>query len=253
MSSRHVTRSCWVTFTELHPKANMAATSAAASNNIQSQKPSSRNLQAWGAPVRFDNFPGEATPIFFTTWPRNSSSQRQTWMLRGRKKRRDLNFISFLTLRFLFLEDEFQERTLFRLLSHLARHDLGSRNRIGKMYVRFEDLRIYCGNYVPNFETLDAKIANASKKVLVASDFIKKVLIEDQKAQNETRFLRGRQIAFMIYDYFGVTGTGESIFELPDLMNVSLRGVNVQEFNMEWSEVLLSMEKTPRTTLISND
>ena len=30
--------------------------------------------------------------------------------------------------------------------------------------------------------------------------------LEEEKAQKEDRFLRGRQIAFMIYDYFRVTG-----------------------------------------------
>ena len=30
--------------------------------------------------------------------------------------------------------------------------------------------------------------------------------LEEQKALKEDRFLRGRQIAFMIYDYFRVTG-----------------------------------------------
>ena len=33
-----------------------------------------------------------------------------------------------------------------------------------------------------------------------------KFRLEEQKAQKEDRFLRGRQIAFMIYDYFRVPG-----------------------------------------------
>ena len=56
-----------------------------------------------------------------------------------------------------------------------------------------------------NFETLDAKIGNALKKTLATSNFRKKVFIEEQKAQNENRFLRGRQIAIIIYDCFRVT------------------------------------------------
>ena len=66
------------------------------------------------------------------------------------------------------------------------------------------------GHHLPNFETRDAKIANALKKMLAASDFRKKVFFEEQKAQNEHRFLRGRQIACMVYDFFSVTGTGDS-------------------------------------------
>ena len=49
--------------------------------------------------------------------------------------------------------------------------------------------------------------------------------MEDQKAQKEDWFLRGRQIAYMIYEYFRVTGTHESIFDFSDLMGVTVRGM----------------------------
>ena len=67
--------------------------------------------------------------------------------------------------------------------------------------------RSVCGKNFPNFEMLDAKIASALNKIIQNSQFKKKVSLEEQKAQKEDRFLRGRQIAFMIYDYFRVTGT----------------------------------------------
>ena len=53
---------------------------------------------------------------------------------------------------------------------------------------------------------LDARIASALNKVIQNSHFKKKVSLEEQKAQKEDRFLRGRQIAYMIHDYFRVTG-----------------------------------------------
>ena len=52
---------------------------------------------------------------------------------------------------------------------------------------------------------LDAKIASALNKIIQSSQFKKKVSLAEQKAQEEDRFLRGRQIAFMIYEYFRVT------------------------------------------------
>ena len=55
------------------------------------------------------------------------------------------------------------------------------------------------GYNFPNFEMLDARIASALNKII-----LKKVSLEEQKAQKEDPFLRGRQIAFMIYDYFRV-------------------------------------------------
>ena len=60
-----------------------------------------------------------------------------------------------------------------------------------------------------NLEKVGAKVANSWKKFLVANDIGKKVFVEELKAQNENRFLRGRRIAFMIYDNFRITGTGE--------------------------------------------
>ena len=37
------------------------------------------------------------------------------------------------------------------------------------------------------------------------------VSLEEQKAQKEYRFLRGRQIAYLIYEYFRVTGANDSV------------------------------------------
>ena len=57
----------------------------------------------------------------------------------------------------------------------------------------------------------DAKIASALNKIIQNSQFKKKVSLEEQKAQKEDRFLRGRQIAFMIHDYFRVTGGHDTV------------------------------------------
>ena len=64
--------------------------------------------------------------------------------------------------------------------------------------------RSVAGKNFPNFEMLDAKIASALNKIIQTHTLKKKVSLEEQKAQKEDRFLRGRQIAFIIYDYFRV-------------------------------------------------
>ena len=48
---------------------------------------------------------------------------------------------------------------------------------------------------VPNLGLLDARIASALNKIIQNSYFKKKVSLEEQQAQKEDRFLRGRQIA----------------------------------------------------------
>ena len=66
--------------------------------------------------------------------------------------------------------------------------------------------RSVTGTHGPDFELLDARIASALNKIIQNTRFKKKVSLEEMKAQKEDRFLRGRQIAYLIYEYFRVTG-----------------------------------------------
>ena len=38
-------------------------------------------------------------------------------------------------------------------------------------------------------------------------------LVKEQKAQQDNRFVKGRQIAYMIYDHFKINGTGEALLD----------------------------------------
>ena len=69
--------------------------------------------------------------------------------------------------------------------------------------------------------------------------------MEKQKAQKEDRFLRGRQIAYLIYEYFRVSGANDSVENYADLFTIALRNDDIQEFDSEWDEILLSMTKIP--------
>ena len=51
----------------------------------------------------------------------------------------------------------------------------------------------------------------------------KKVSLEEMKAHKEDRFLRERQIAYLIYEYFRVTGANDSVENCADLFTVVLR------------------------------
>ena len=74
---------------------------------------------------------------------------------------------------------------------------------------------------MPNFEVLDARIASALNKIIHNSHF-KRISLEEQKAQKQDRFLRGKQIAYLIYDYFRVTGSHDSVENYADLFTISL-------------------------------
>ena len=94
---------------------------------------------------------------------------------------------------------------------------------------------------MPNFEVLDARIASALNKIIHNSHFKRRISLEEQKAQKEDRFLRGRQIGYLIYDYF--TGAYDSVENYADLFTISLRNDDIQEFDSKWDGILLSMTK----------
>ena len=93
---------------------------------------------------------------------------------------------------------------------------------------------------------LDARIASALNKIVQDSYFKKKVSLEEQKAQKEDRFLRGRQIAYMIYDYFWVTGAHDTV------LDYALRNDDVQEIDTRWDEILVSVTKIPLDDVVEN-
>ena len=101
------------------------------------------------------------------------------------------------------------------------------------------------GISMPNFEVLDARIASALNKIIHDSHFRRRISLEEQKAQKEDRFLRGRHIAYLIYDQFRVTGANDSVENYADLFTISLRNDDIQEFDSKWDGILLSMTKIP--------
>ena len=76
------------------------------------------------------------------------------------------------------------------------------------------------GVSMPNFEVLDVRIASALNKIIHHSHF-KRISLEEQKAQKEDRFLRSRQIAYLIYYHFRVTGTDDSVENHTDLFTMT--------------------------------
>ena len=97
----------------------------------------------------------------------------------------------------------------------------------------------------PNFELLDAIIASALNKICQNTRFKSKVSLEEQKVQKEDRFLLGRQIACLIYEYFRVTGTHDSVENYTDLFTLVLRNDDVQDFDSKLDEILWSMTQIP--------
>ena len=103
---------------------------------------------------------------------------------------------------------------------------------------------------MPNFEVLDARIASALNKIIHNSQFKRRISLEEQKAQKQDRFFRGRQIAYMIYDQFRVTGTHDSVENYTDLFTISLRNDDIQVFDSKWDGIPLSMTQIPSDDIL---
>ena len=100
--------------------------------------------------------------------------------------------------------------------------------------------RSVCSRDVPNFEMLHAKIASALKKIIRNSHLKKKVSLEEPKAQKEDLFLRGTQIAFMIYDYFRVAGAHDTVMYFADCSLSLFIMTMFRKFDTRLDEVFMS-------------
>ena len=105
---------------------------------------------------------------------------------------------------------------------------------------------------MPNFEVLDARIASALNRIIHNSHFKRRISLEEHKAQKEDRFLRGRQIAYLIYEYYRVTGANNSVENNADLLTIFLRNDDIQEFDSKWDEILLRMTKIPPDDILKD-
>ena len=67
----------------------------------------------------------------------------------------------------------------------------------------------------------------------------------------EDRFLRGRQIAYMIYEYSRVPGAHAAVLKYSDLFSIALHGDDTQDFDDRWDDFFLMSEKLPVTTSLA--
>ena len=106
------------------------------------------------------------------------------------------------------------------------------------------------GIRMPDFEVLDAKMASALNSIIHNSHFKRRISLEEQKAQKEDRFLRGRKIAYLIFEYLRVCGANDSVENYADLFTIGLRNDDIHEFDSKRDGILLSMTKIPSDDIL---
>ena len=122
------------------------------------------------------------------------------------------------------------------------------------LFESVDDLKSSCsirGTHGPDFEVLDARIASALNRIIENTRFKTKVSLEEPKSP-EDRFFWGRQIAYLICEYFRVTGANDSVENYADLFTVALRNDNIQELETKWDEILLSMTQITSDDILEN-
>ena len=118
-----------------------------------------------------------------------------------------------------------------------------------------DDIKSSCsirGIQMPNLEVLDARIASALNRIFHNSHFKSRISLEEQKAQKQDRLLRVRQIAYLIYEYFRVTGDNDSVENHAHLFTIGLRNDAIQGFDLSWDGILLSMTKIPPDDILES-
>ena len=93
---------------------------------------------------------------------------------------------------------------------------------------------------------LDAMIASALKNLLnTQSNMRKRASVEERRDQQSDQFLRGRQIAYMIYEYFRATEAYATLQGLADVVSTTLQNDDVHDFDVRWDHALLSVSEMP--------
>ena len=64
-------------------------------------------------------------------------------------------------------------------------------------------------------------------------------------SKRRTAFLRGRHIAYLICEYFRVTGANDSVENFADLFTVVLGNDGIQEFVSKWDEIFIINDTNP--------
>ena len=97
---------------------------------------------------------------------------------------------------------------------------------------------------------LDAKIASALRKVITNSYFNKSVNLVEQKAQMQDRLLRRRQIAFMIYEYFRVTGAHDAVLDYSELFRITYMATVFKSWIRDQAPV--STKEVPQDSILES-
>ena len=99
------------------------------------------------------------------------------------------------------------------------------------------------------FVTLDAKVLSAITNVL-EGEFARQTDTFKEREANAGRPVRGRQILFRLNDHFATNALHGSVYDLEDLLAITLANENLVVFLSNWETVLSGIQKAPDETFL---
>ena len=76
--------------------------------------------------------------------------------------------------------------------------------------------------------------------------------MEEEKAQQLSRFLSMGHVAWVIYDDVRSSDSDGTILDLSHLLKVELVAESVQSFDTRWDDTIIAMSKTPDDEVLEN-
>ena len=102
---------------------------------------------------------------------------------------------------------------------------------------------------VGKFTTLDAKLLSALTNILTG-DFARKVDTYKETEATNHRYVRSRQVLFMMHEHFSTNIKHGATYSLQDLFSVKLKGDNLRGFISNWDQVMAGIPKVPEINIL---
>ena len=101
------------------------------------------------------------------------------------------------------------------------------------------------------FEELDAKLSNELDKIM-QGDFKKRIQVKETEYSKRGEMLTGRQITWLLYDYFKISDTDGAMLEWDAIMQVELKADNLAQFESDWETTLLNINGMPEEKILES-
>ena len=103
-----------------------------------------------------------------------------------------------------------------------------------------------------DYETLDAKLADAFGRILHGELGRQIQIMEDKVAKTTKQMLKGRQIAWIVFERFKLNEEHGYVLDFEDLFNLELKNNNTRAFLNDWEQVYIGLKEIPPESVLES-